>query len=101
MINWLVIVAFVIMGLLIIKISHAEKKMKLIIVAVILIFIYISATAVLSTNNIKLNSLDGVGKAISIYFSWLGGMATNLWHVSGQVIKTIGDAVKINSSSGA
>lgn len=103
MINWVIIVILFIVGFFIfnfiIKIGHTKSKLKFVIIAAIIILLYISATAVLTKNNIKLNSLSGVGQAFSIYFSWLGSAATSLWHAGGQAGSIIGNAIKTNSTS--
>jgi len=89
MIEWIILGIFLIIGLIIIKLSYAKSKIKFFAILLILILIYASATTVLSKNNIKLNSVDGYGKAASLYLTWIVEAGNNLWQTTGNVIKTI------------
>ena len=98
MINWLIIGVLVLAGLYIIKLQHFGKKVKLIVVVIILTLIYLSATTLLSLNNIELNSVQGVGKATYLYFIWIKDTSVSLWHTGGEVVTIIGNAIKLNQT---
>jgi hypothetical protein len=93
MIAWIILGALLVIGLFIIRVSHAGKRIKLVAILLIIVLIYASATTVVSKNDIKLNSLGGYGKAISLYLGWMVDTSSNLWKVSGDVIKTVKNTV--------
>ena len=98
MITWIILGVFLIIGLIIIKLSYAKSKIKIIAIFLIIVLVYASANSVLSKNNIKLNSLDGYGKAISLYLGWMVDAGSSLWKVSGDVVKTVKNTVTLNNT---
>jgi hypothetical protein len=67
------------------------KRMKHKIFAIVLIglilFTYISFSVVLKQNDVKLNSASGIATAGKLYFSWLGGVFTNIKTVTTYALK--------------
>jgi hypothetical protein len=101
MVNWvLILIGVFIAAILYIKFEHTGKRIKLIVVVLFLAFLYISGSVVLAKAGVKLNSIEGFGKAVTLYFSWLGTAGTNLWNSGGDIAKTVGNAINMNSTSG-
>jgi len=98
MIAWIILGIFLIIGLIIIKLGYAKSKIKVIAIFLIIVLVYASASSVLSKNDIKLNSVDGYGKAVSLYLGWMVDAGSGLWKVSGDVIKTIKDTAMGNTT---
>jgi hypothetical protein len=99
MVNWILIALVVlIIAIIFIKFEHHAKRIKLIVLVLFLAFLYISASSVVHKNDIKLNSIQGWGQAVTLYFSWLGNAATNIWNAGGEVKSTVGNAIKSNTS---
>lgn len=94
--NWIIVFAIISAGFLFIRLSHTEKKIKLIVVSVVLIFLYISANSLLTENNIKLDSIEGYSKAVSIYLGWLVSTGKTVFSVSGDAVKFAGNVIKGN-----
>jgi len=99
MVSW-ILIGFVvlILAIIFIKFEHHTKRLKLILIIVLIAFIYFSASSVLHNSGVKVNSLEGAGKATSLYFSWLGNAATNVWHSGGEVKTIVGNAIKGNQT---
>ena len=98
MISWLVIAALVILGLVFIKMRHIKHKFYLIILVFIILFVYITATKVLADQNLNFKSSSDIGKAVKLYFSWLGNVAGNFKDIAANAIKL---DWKLNETSGA
>jgi len=92
----IIIVGIVLIGLLFIKISHAEKKIKLIVIALIFLFVVASASAVLKNNQININSLSGISQATSIYLGWLGNLGKSAFEIGEGTIRLTANAIKGN-----
>jgi len=84
--NWLIIVALVILGFAFIKMRHIKHKFYLIILLVVILFVYVSATRVLSNKNFDFRSASDIGSAVKLYFSWLGSVGGNFKNIVGHVI---------------
>jgi len=99
MVNWiLIIIGLFILAVLYIKFEHAGKRIKFIILALFLFFLLASATIVISSAGVKLNSMDGILKAAGTYFSWLYHATLGLWNAGGEISKTVGNAIKLNAT---
>jgi len=98
MINWLIIGVLLIIALYVIKIQHFSKKVQVIIVVIAIILVYFSATALLSANDIELNSVQGVGKAIYLYGGWMKDISITLWHAGGEIVTIVGNTIKLNQT---
>lgn len=99
MVNWIfVLVGVFLLVIIFMKVEHGGKKLKLILLLLFVAFIYFSASSVLNKNGLEIDSFAGFGKAVSLYFSWLGNVGSNLWHAGGDIRHAVGNAVKTNSS---
>ena len=98
MIYWIVIAALVILGFIFIKMMHIKHKVYLILLIILILFVYVSATKVLSGQNFDFKSSSDVGKAVKLYFSWLGGVAGNFKNMVANAIKL---DWRLNETSGA
>lgn len=95
---WIVIAALVILGFVFIKMRHIKHKFYLIVLIFVILFVYISASKVLSDQNLDLKSSSDAGKAVKLYFSWLGSVASNFKNIASNAIKM---NWKLNETSGA
>ena len=87
-------IVVLILIVLFIKFEHQAKRLKLLFVVLILVFLYFSVTSVMGKAGIKFDSLENVGKAVSLYFGWLSNLAVSVWHATGEVVRTVGSAIK-------
>jgi hypothetical protein len=100
MVNWvLILIGVFIVAILYIKFEHTGKRIKLVLIVLFIAFLYISGSVVLSKAGVKLNSVDGFGKAVTLYFSWLASASSNLWNSGGDIAKTVGNAIGTNSTN--
>jgi hypothetical protein len=91
--GWLLILGLVIVLSVIISIfvhlQHEGKKIKLIILAIILLFLVFSFIYVSSVNQLDLKSKQGIFNAGKIYFSGIGKTMYNIVKATGQAVKDI------------
>jgi len=87
MVNWLVIVAFILILLWFFKFRNMKHKFYAVFIVLLLIFFYTSFSNVVSKNNINVASFDGVVNAGKLYFIWLGNALQNIATLSGNAIK--------------
>jgi hypothetical protein len=81
------------------KVDHKAKRMKMIIILLLIVFIYFSVSSVIHQNNIDLSSPAGWYNTGALYFSWLGNIGTGIWNAAGDLKGVIGNVVKGNSSN--
>ena len=102
MANWVIIgVLAILIFILFVKMKHhrTEKNIRIIMLVIVLILIYISVTSVLNKNDIKISSVNDVGKAVSVYFTWISSTAKTVWHAGSGVVSVVGNAIKGNSTA--
>jgi len=91
MVNWLIVILFVVVAYFIINkflaASHLKSKITIILVLLLLFFFYISASIVISKNHIEVRSLEGMIIAGKAYFKWIGHVIDNTKTVVGNAIK--------------
>lgn len=99
MVSWiLIVICFLILAIVFIKFEHHTKRIKLVILLLFIFFVYFSASSIIKSSGIELNSVKGWIDVGGLYFSWLGNIGTNIWN-SGAEFKTIvGNVIKVNAS---
>ncbi len=96
MITWILILICLALGFFIIRISHLEKKIKLIIFLLVCVVLYFSVTGLLATEKVDLTSPRGVVNAVYLYFEWLGGAVKDLWNIGVETTGKVINIVKFN-----
>lgn len=86
MISWILIILFVIIITLIVKFKEIRHKFGFLFIVMILLFLGITIWQVYKSNNLNLNTYDGLIAAGKIYISWLGQVFTNVKAVTGYVV---------------
>lgn len=84
---WIVIVALIVLAFAFIRMRHSRHKLYLILLVFLLLFVYITATKVLSGQDLSWRSASDIGKAIKLYVTWLGSVANNFKDIIGHAIK--------------
>lgn len=85
--NWLIVIIFVVLILIFVKMRYLKHKIFVILMIILLLTIYLTASNVLSGYDINWKSVTGVEKAVKVYFVWLGGVFDNLKVMTGNAIK--------------
>ncbi len=96
--HWVIIVILIVFALVFLKFDHHARKIKLIVLILIAFLLYISISGVFSTKDVDLGSPRGVVNAVYVYFGWLGQTIGNLWDIGVNTARTVGNAIKINST---
>ena len=100
MIGWiLLLIGILLAGFLFLKLEHTKKTFKIAIILIILVLIYFSIMQFMSNNNADVSSPGNAIQTGYAYLSWMGHAIVNLWNISGDVISTIGNAIKGNSTN--
>jgi disulfide bond formation protein DsbB len=98
MIQWIVIAVIVILALFFLRMEHHTRKLKLIVLALLVFFLYLSLMSVMKSDQVDINSPKGVMNAVYVYFGWLGRTIGNLFEIGVDTARMVGNAVKINNS---
>jgi len=85
--NWIVIIALVIIAFFFLRMRHIKHKVFLIIAIFVLLFIYVTGSQLLSDQDVNWKSASDVGQVIKIYFSWLGSVTDNFKNIATNTIK--------------
>jgi hypothetical protein len=96
--QWVIIIVLIVFALVFLKFDHHARKIKFIVLILIAFLLYISISGVFSTRNVNLDSPRGIINGVYVYFGWLGNTIGNLWDIGVNTARTVGNAVKINSS---
>jgi hypothetical protein len=92
------VIALFLILLVLVKVEHAGKRVKLILLILIGAFLFFSMSSVLEKNSLEIDSVKNFGKAVSVYFSWLGNAAHQVWGIGNSIKDGIQDAVKSNQT---
>lgn len=85
----LIIIILVIAGFCFIKVNSISRKIKLVFVSGILIFLIVTISSIININNIQLNSIEGYIKLSSVYLQWLADFGKDSIRLTGNAIKSI------------
>jgi len=86
-VTFLSIIVLVVVVWILLETKKFKHKVLEIFIIFLILFTYFSFTFVLSGKNIDLSTLDGISKAGSIYFSWLGSVFQNLKTITTNAIR--------------
>ena len=87
MINWWIVVGLVILVFVFLRVRHMKHKMYAVLLILLILFFYITAVKVVNQTNLNISSFGGFIEASKVYFSWLGGVVSNLGDLVGHAIK--------------
>lgn len=64
-----------------------KHKVYAILIVLILMFLYISGTQIIGSNNIDISTGEGVVEAAKMYLVWMGHIAENTKSLAGRAIQ--------------
>ena len=96
---WIAVGLLVFLGLFLMQMEHHTRKIKVILVVLLALLIYFSIVNIFSSEKVDLTSPRGVINGVYVYFGWIGTTISNLWDVGSDTVHTVGNAVKMNSTS--
>ncbi len=88
----------IVIGLILVSAEHHARKVKIAVVLVILMMIYFSVVAVLSSGNVNLSSPGGIVSGVYYYFGWLGSSIAQVWDIGKDSAIAVGNVIKMNNS---
>jgi len=100
------IIAAIVVLYFITQVKHMHNRFTLILIGLLLLFLYISASVIISKNKIEVKSFQGMVIAGEAYFKWLGHVFDNTKTIMGNAIKldwgpgTNIDSTPSNTASG-
>ncbi len=86
MINWWLIAALLIVGLLIAKVRHMKHKFFAILLVLLVLFFYLTIPRVIDGKDVDLRTFDGIVLTTRLYFSWLVHSFGNLKELTGHAV---------------
>jgi hypothetical protein len=85
-----------VLGLYFLKMEHHTRKIKLIVIALIVLLFYLSATGMFNSGNVDITSPKGIVSGIYLYVGWLGESIGEIWDIGVETTGRVVDAVRIN-----
>ena len=95
-ITFIIVAVVVVFIWLIIEAKRLKHKVFAIFLIMLIVFAYISFSVVIKNNDIDLKTTNGWASAGKLYFSWLGGIFTNVKSITAYAFKQ--DWKKVNES---
>jgi len=86
MLSWAIILLFALVAGLVLKFSHVKHKFTLVLFVLFVLFLFASISVVSKSNDLELDSVEGIFDATKFYFSWLGSGIQNMKRIAGNVI---------------
>lgn len=87
MINWWIIIALLVVGLLLAKARHLKHKFWAVLIVLLLLFFYLTLPRVIEGKNIDVKTFDGMVMTGRLYFTWLQHSFVNVKDVTGYAVK--------------
>lgn len=94
----IIILILVFFAFMFLKLDHHAKRIKLIVLVLVILLLYFSLRGVFTSKEVDLNSPRGIMNGIYVYCGWLGQTMWNLWDVGKDTMRTVGNAIKVNST---
>lgn len=83
-----IIVSILILGIwILIEVKRMKHKFFAIFLIALILFSYVSFSAIMKNNNIDLKTVEGLSKATKLYFLWLGSAFGNMKSITTNAIK--------------
>lgn len=70
-----------------IKAKYFKHKLFWILILCTAVFVYISFTISIAGQGVNLDSIEGLQKAWTIYYAWMGNSFSNVKSISGNAVK--------------
>jgi len=71
----------------VVQVRHMHSRLKITLIIMFVLFLYLSASIVISKNNIEVKSLNGMITAGKAYFHWIGNVIDNTKTIVGNAVK--------------
>lgn len=87
--NWWLILCVALAVLIVIKFisfRHLKHKIFAVLGILLLLFLYLTFTAIVSHNNLNLKTASGIFRAVKIYFSWFSLAFNNLKAITANAV---------------
>lgn len=95
-VTFIIVAVLVVAIWLIIEAKRMKHKVFAILLIMLIIFTYFSFSVILKNNEVDLKTAEGWMSAGKLYFSWLGGVFTNVKSITAYAFKQ--DWKKVNES---
>jgi len=95
-VTFIIVAVLVVVIWLIIEAKRLKHKVVAVVLIMLIIFTYVSFAVVIKNNEIDLKTTSGWASAGKLYFSWLGGIFTNVKSITAYAFKQ--DWKKVNES---
>lgn len=87
LIGWWFILVLIVLIFVVLKFKHIKHKFFLIFMILVILFLYVSLSNVLSNTEANLTSFSGIAKAGKVYYGWLVHAFGNVKSLTGNVLK--------------
>ncbi len=87
------LLVFILLSLLLFRLEHSGKRIKLIIIIILGLIIFFSFMKFYNSSEMDLKTPIGIVKTGIGYGKWVGHSVVNLWEAKDDIVKIVGDAV--------
>ena len=95
MIFWVALIFLAVAAFVFFKFEHHLRLLRIALLGLIVILVYLSMSAVLSSNEVDLSSPKGVVNAVYLYVGRLGETTVELFDIGTDTSKLVGNAVRV------
>jgi uncharacterized membrane protein len=95
---WIVAIILVLVLLAFLKFEHYNKTWHTLLAITLILFVYLSMTAMIKTGKMDFSSPRAVINSFTIYGGWLSETGFKLFDIGKDTIRTIGNAIRINQT---
>ena len=88
-----------VLGFIVLKAAHVEKKLRLVILIILGLLLYFSVAGLFSSEEVDLSSPRGVINAVYLYVGWIGDVMVDLWDIGKDTVRTVGNVIRFNESA--
>jgi len=86
MISWIIVAIVIACGFLFIKLSGARHKIGLMLFVLLILFLFGTASIIVTRNKLDFSNTEGLFEAVKLYFGLLGNGFSNLRNLAGNAI---------------
>ena len=85
-------------GLMLTKLEHHGRRIKLVAIVLIICLVYFSVSGLFHSGQLDLTSPSGIANSVYTYVGWISQTAVKLWGIGVETTGMVGNAIKLNNT---
>ena len=95
---WLVLAVVGIFAFIFVKLEHHMRLFKFAAIGFVVLMIYFSMSTMFNSEAVDLSTPTGIVNAVYTYIGWLGETTTELWAITLDTTKVVGNVIKVDDN---